>query len=309
MDIISGIYKITNKINGKIYIGQSKNIYARWKEHISDAKECKYPIQKALYKYGKDNFNFEIICICSIDELNEKEMYYINLLNANQKEIGYNLTIGGENFPNTTIGENNCNAKMSYNQIYEIRKRYNQKENKYDVYNDYKDLISFNTFCDIWIGKTWNYILPEVYTDENKNYHKNDRRYSTPNISEKDVLDIRTERNKGLLSKAKIYSFYTYINVNTFNDIWYDKTYKYIQPDIPNSHIKHKRNVNQNGTNNPTSKYTNDDVLLIRSLRDLGYKPMEIYKTYNFQNKSCFESFMRIWKNKSYVDIIPICND
>lgn len=53
-----GIYKITNRINGKSYVGQSINMEKRFKEHLY--KQDTY-IDRAIHKYGKDNFNFEIL--------------------------------------------------------------------------------------------------------------------------------------------------------------------------------------------------------------------------------------------------------
>ena len=89
-----GIYKFINKINGKIYIGQSVNIDRRIREHF-----CRYdgtPFHLALEKYGKENFITEILEECEPEELNEKEKYYILLYNSENKQIGYNRTCGGE---------------------------------------------------------------------------------------------------------------------------------------------------------------------------------------------------------------------
>lgn len=58
-----GIYKITNNINNKIYIGQSVHIKRRWAEHCKPSSDSL--ISKAIKKYGKDNFTFEIIEKCS----------------------------------------------------------------------------------------------------------------------------------------------------------------------------------------------------------------------------------------------------
>lgn len=304
MNRIIGIYKITNKINGKIYIGQSKNIYSRWKRHIYYAKQCKYPIQKAIIKYGKENFEFAIICECEEEELNEKEMYYIKLFNSDDRKIGYNLTIGGNTFSYTGKSRN-YKAKLSDSQVYDIRKRYGNRENKYEIYEDYKDIISFNTFCDIWVGKTYRNILLDVYSEDNKKFHKNDRRnkeykFLTP---KEEILNIRQVRNEGRLSRKEAYLLFQYINKNTFNDIWYDKTYKNIQPVIKNNHIKYTKKIDQDGVNNPTSKYSEEEVRFIRRVRDMGYKPMETYKKYEFNKNSCFESFLRIWKDKSYNNV------
>ena len=94
-EIISGIYCITNKINNKKYIGQSKNIYKRWKQHKNKIKsnDNNY-LYNAIRLYGLENFSFEIIEECSIDELNEREIYYINYFDSYNN--GYNSTYGGD---------------------------------------------------------------------------------------------------------------------------------------------------------------------------------------------------------------------
>ena len=77
------IYKITNLINHKIYIGQTIEYEERIRHHKQTAfrensKEKDRPLYRAIRKYGLDNFKFEIIDKAdSIEELNEKEIYYI----------------------------------------------------------------------------------------------------------------------------------------------------------------------------------------------------------------------------------------
>lgn len=93
-----GIYKITNKLNGKSYVGQSIDIKRRWREHINNSSNSL--IHKAIIKYGEDNFIFEILEECKRDYLNEKEIFYIKNLNTLYPN-GYNLTPGGQ-FQNST---------------------------------------------------------------------------------------------------------------------------------------------------------------------------------------------------------------
>ena len=94
------IYKITNKINNKIYIGQvyNKTIYDRFKRHIKEAHPSSFSyIDRAIYKYGKENFKCELIDIAeTLQELNQKEIYWISYYNSTNKKIGYNLTKGGD---------------------------------------------------------------------------------------------------------------------------------------------------------------------------------------------------------------------
>lgn len=98
-----GIYCFTNKINGKKYVGQSKQLNRRYHLHINDAlnqDKAKYdtsPFHAAIRKYGIENFNYEILEECKISELNEKEIYWIEKLHSYILEDGYNLTKGGNN--------------------------------------------------------------------------------------------------------------------------------------------------------------------------------------------------------------------
>ena len=102
-DIIGYIYKITNLINNKIYIGQTRyTIERRFKEHIwtSKSEQNNIPLQNAIRKYGAENFRIEKIDEASSkEELDEKEIYWIKTLNAQNPEIGYNVCRGGERGP------------------------------------------------------------------------------------------------------------------------------------------------------------------------------------------------------------------
>ena len=89
-----GIYKITNKINGKVYVGQSIDIQKRWNEHKYAHSKNGSLIHRAICKYGKENFEFSVICECETSELNELEHKYIDELNTIHP-FGYNLTSGG----------------------------------------------------------------------------------------------------------------------------------------------------------------------------------------------------------------------
>lgn len=112
-----GIYKIENLINGKCYIGQSKDVGRRWtihKYHSVDSSypDYDYPLYRAFRKYGLDNFSFSIIEECEISRLNERELYWIEYYNA--KENGYNQKEGGQNIP--------ANRKLTDDEAFEIIK-------------------------------------------------------------------------------------------------------------------------------------------------------------------------------------------
>ncbi len=95
------VYKITNLLNGKIYIGQTVQSFEhRISGHLSNAKHNgdflnENSIDYAINKYGWENFHSEVVEICnSQDELNEREKFWIKILNC-KFPFGYNLTGGG----------------------------------------------------------------------------------------------------------------------------------------------------------------------------------------------------------------------
>jgi group I intron endonuclease len=88
------IYKATNKINGKGYIGQTINLEKRLRDYKNTKTD--HLISRAIRKYGFENFSWEIICECfSKKEMDKKEKYYIIYFDTRFPN-GYNLTDGGE---------------------------------------------------------------------------------------------------------------------------------------------------------------------------------------------------------------------
>lgn len=84
----TGIYKIENLVNKKVYIGQSVHIERRWQEHCMPS--AKSIIANAIKKYGRENFTFQILEQCDTDKLNERETYYIRLYDSLAPN-GYNI--------------------------------------------------------------------------------------------------------------------------------------------------------------------------------------------------------------------------
>jgi len=130
-----GIYKITNKVNNKIYIGSSNNIESRWKRHIAFLKKNKHEnryLQKSWIKYDA-NFNFEILERTSKEKLLEREQHYISILKSFKRSIGYNMckVVGHTRLGlkcteshKRKIGEANSKHKPSLEQLERLR-RYN----------------------------------------------------------------------------------------------------------------------------------------------------------------------------------------
>lgn len=96
MKRICGVYKIKNKINGKVYIGQSVNINKRWRYHIYTSKNKKGKgydqyLPRALRKYGEEGFKFEVVKECAQDELDYWEEYFIDKEDSTDRDKGYNI--------------------------------------------------------------------------------------------------------------------------------------------------------------------------------------------------------------------------
>lgn len=95
------IYKWTNKINGKVYVGKTVDEIKRKSSHKKDRRNYS-AFHKAIDKYGIDNFKYEVLFeITETNEilnsiLSEKEKHYIKENHSNEREFGYNLTDGGD---------------------------------------------------------------------------------------------------------------------------------------------------------------------------------------------------------------------
>lgn len=104
------IYRATNNINGKVYIGKTiKSLRSRISEHKSDINRGQiFYFQRALIKYGFDNFTWDVLDETnSLDELNRLEIQYIDTYDSKNKDKGYNIADGGMG------GGNRCGAILS----------------------------------------------------------------------------------------------------------------------------------------------------------------------------------------------------
>jgi hypothetical protein len=110
------IYKITNVLDGKVYIGQTmRKFEERKREHLRSFKDSKSQtvLIKAVLKHGVNNFNFEVVEECNNDQIDEKEIYYIKQYNSKAPN-GYNVRSGGREKPNTTNSNRHTVAKPVY---------------------------------------------------------------------------------------------------------------------------------------------------------------------------------------------------
>lgn len=116
------IYKITNRLNGKVYIGKTEaTVESRWEDHVSNVeKGYSFHLTNAIRKYGVDAFDFTILDVAqSREELNTKEIYFIALYQSNQRERGYNMTPGGDG----RVGPHTGEAKEKMRSAWTLERR------------------------------------------------------------------------------------------------------------------------------------------------------------------------------------------
>ena len=98
----SGIYCYKNKVNGKLYVGQAKNLYVRYLNFLKqDRRYAGQIMENARKKYGVNNFEYSILTHCPVDELNYWESFYVERLNCVTPH-GYNMTNGGDSVYTST---------------------------------------------------------------------------------------------------------------------------------------------------------------------------------------------------------------
>ena len=131
---MTGIYLFINKVNNKKYVGQSVDISRRYYQHSinsynSNHKEYNSYFYRAIRKHGFNNFSFEILEECNLEELDNREKYWIEYYQSNIEEKGYNLTIGGSGGPDRskTIYQYDLNKNFirTFKNAYEAAKELN----------------------------------------------------------------------------------------------------------------------------------------------------------------------------------------
>ena len=123
---ICGVYKITNTVNNKFYVGSSKDIYNRWYQHrklLDNGMHGNIHLQNAWDKYGGENFKFEIIEECVPAIQFEREQFYLNTLNP-FGDNGYNIVrqISKEYMSDHYMVKNCARCRRSYNTFSHLSK-------------------------------------------------------------------------------------------------------------------------------------------------------------------------------------------
>ena len=181
------VYKITNLLNNKIYIGITNSYKRRFREH-SNIKDPKSLIAKAIQKYGKENFSFEVLYRgLSIEESCEKEIELIKKFNSLTPN-GYNISKGG----NVNIGTGNGKALLTEEEVKYIKSHRNIP--MYVLYEQFNEKITYRAFQKVYHNKTYIDIIPTVecypYNLEFSNQFT-----SNNNLDYEDIVKLREMYN------------------------------------------------------------------------------------------------------------------
>lgn len=233
---ISGIYLLEYP-NNKIYIGQSIDIKRRMYEHNNIKENSRRKengtcavCDLAIIKYGRIN-EITILEECSQKDLNDRERFWIAYYNSLDRNIGYNLAKGGQNNRITFLTEN---------EILSIRQERQAGNRKKDVYEKYKDKISFGGFEKIWLGTTRPDIGKELlgcFKNKTRQEYSHEANDGTNNgrakFTKEQVLEIRNygENKPENISWRAYYKQIAdkyLVSINTISRIIRLKSYKNI---------------------------------------------------------------------------------
>ena len=300
------VYKITNKINSKSYIGITNNYHKRWGNHKSTAfnkKDKQYykPLYCAFRKYGLENFNFEILEQgLSLEEANNKEQEYIIFYHSLINEQGYNIAKGGGGSTGVShYGAENANANLTEEEAQYILDHRDQPE--YLLYEDFAEKISYGAFKNIYLGKTYTnlHTTTPIYPF---NLEFSSQFTGTGKLTYEEVVELRKMYAKGIDWKIPYESKYKelYPNPMVFWGIYVGRKYKLVMPEVFTEELRHSfASKRQSGENNGRSKLTEQDVKKIRQLKKENVSNSDIYKLYPHITPVSIRNVInyKTWKN------------
>lgn len=270
------LYKITNKINSKKYIGITNGYKRRFRQHKTNHNPNSL-ICKAIQKYGEDNFIFEVLKEnLSIQQACQLEQQYIK----NEKSLvpnGYNISKGG----NINIGSSNGRAKLSDEEVQYIKDHRDLP--MYILYDEFNEKISYDAFKEIYWNHTYIDIQPhvEIYP---YNLEFSNQFTSNNKLDYYEIVELRKKYAQHIPWRQVYEKEYKEIfpDQMTFWNIYNGNRYKLVMPEVFTKENKHfQASTSHSGENNGRSKLTKEDVIKIRKLHEEdNISNSEIYKMY-----------------------------
>ena len=291
------LYKITNLINQKVYIGITNDYKRRWANHGLENSA----ISKAIRKYGKENFKFEVlfknVSIEEIDELEKEQIKLHNCLVPN----GYNVEKGGRyngGEGKSRQGEENGNSILTYDEAKFIKDH--RDTPMYVLYDLFSEKISYEAFKKVYKNKTYLNIEPTVEEYPN-NLQFSGQFSSRAKLSYQEVCDLRKQYLDGVFWETAYQSFKElYPNKIVFWKVYTGKQYSLVMPEVFTKERKdYHASLGSQGSKNGRAKLTEEDVRNIRRLNKEGKTNSEIYVLYPQVSKTSVRDIInyKTWKN------------
>ena len=290
---ICGIYKIENLINNKVYIGQSRDIKKRWREHMRELNNKTHRNQhliSAWHKYGFENFSFEILEECDEEILNSREVYWMNYYNSLDKNYGYNLM---EENPDGTrkqskesvikrnTNENGECTLVKDEEVIRIKKLYSQGydidfilsviDNKFINYNKINSIVNLNSYINI--GTEYNNKLYELKIEYNYFYPS----YENIKNLKLDIINL----NNTYISISKKYNLSKHMICKIAKLELYKNICDDLNDDVYNSYNIRKNRVTKPKINKERTFLSDKDIISIKQKLINGNTNKELAKEYN----------------------------
>lgn len=270
------LYKITNKINGKKYIGITNSFKRRFREHKRNHSPNSL-ICKAIQKYGQENFIFEVLKEnLSIESACELEQEYIKKEDCLVPN-GYNISKGG----NINVGSSNGRAKLTDEEVQYIKDHRNLP--MYVLYDEFNEKIGYDAFKEIYWNRTYPDIQPHVdiypYNLEFSNQFTSNNK-----LDYEDIVKLRKQYAQQIPWREVYEKEYKelYPREMDFWNIYVGNIYKLVMPQVFTKENKHfQASISHSGENNGKAKLAKEDVIKIRKMHEEeNISNSEIYKMY-----------------------------
>lgn len=261
----SGIYKITNIVNGKVYVGSTVNLYHRRCHHFGRLRSNDHAnehLQNAFNKYGEQSFHFAVIELCDRDNLLDREDFWINGLNAHHSKSGYNILKSAHRIDSDAAkhlldpvvrakavatriangshaGEKGSLAKLTNFQVNQIRKLYSLGHSSVQISKVFG--VDKSNILFIVNGKTWTSVpfddvdVSDIEVPSRKTNKGSEVWVAA--LSEDDVVQIHDRLRAGE-SNTKIANDFK-ISRSAVYHIKCGNTWKHL--DLPEIAVKHLR--------------------------------------------------------------------